>query len=49
MDKIEIVLPHEIEKRSFEMIEEELQQRHIVLDEMEKETFALLWGTNQDK
>ena len=36
MDKIEIVLPHEIEKRSFEMIEEELQQRHIVLDEMEK-------------
>ena len=36
MNKIEIVLPHEIEKRSFEMIEEELQQRHIVLDEMEK-------------
>ena len=36
MNKIEIVLPHEIEKRSFEIIEEELQQRHIVLDEMEK-------------
>ena len=36
MNKIEIVLPHEIEKRSCEMIEEELQQRHIVLDEMEK-------------
>lgn len=31
MNPIEFVLPGEIEKRSFEIISEELEKRHIVL------------------
>lgn len=36
MTKIEYVLPNEIEKRSFDIIEEELQEMQIVLPEIEK-------------
>lgn len=36
MKKIEHVLPHEIEKRSFEMISEELNKRGVILNEQEE-------------
>lgn len=36
MDKIEFVLPRDIEKRSFEIISEELKERNIVLPESQE-------------
>ena len=36
MDKIEFVLPGDIEKRSFEIISEELKERNIVLPESQE-------------
>lgn len=48
MNKIEFVLPHEIEKRSFEIIGEELKARNIVLDPTEEPVTKRVIHTSAD-
>ena len=46
--ELEYVLPSEIEKRSFEIIEEELKNRNIILPEQEKPVTMRVIHTSAD-